>query len=178
MQRDVRKIESIKIQNSEGVTNVFIDRDGMHFLSEVVNTTQNSTDDLKKMKQEVEMYKKAIESLSKKIKEEENRRKKEEYHLIELKKRKMQVEDEILMGTCKTEYQTTAKKFKDNDLIKYIREGNKVICTITNDSGQFKGIAKQHPEDEFNYEKGMQLAKVRAMREMYSSIVYDLEHSF
>ena len=130
------------------------------------------------MKKEREMHVKIIEALSERIRQEEARRRKEEYHLIELKKRKMQVEDEILMGTCKTEYQTIAKKFKDEDLIKYIREGNKVVCTITNDSGQFKGVAKQHPEDEFNYEKGMQLAKARAMKEMYSSMEYDLEHSF
>ena len=136
------------------------------------------TDSIERMKKEREMYFKAIEVLSERIQQEEARRKKEEYHLIELKKRRVQVEDEILMGTCKTEYQTTAKKFKDEDLIKYVREGNKVICTITNNCGKFKGVAKQHPEDEFNYERGMQLAKARAMKEMYSSIEYDLEHSF
>ena len=130
------------------------------------------------MKQEVEMYRRAIESLSKKIKEEEDRRRKEEYHLIELKKRKAQVEDEIIVGTCKTEYRTAAKLFIDEDLIKYVRQGNEVTCIIKNKCGKFKGIAKQHPEDEFDYEKGMQLAKARAMKEMYSSIVYDLEHSF
>ena len=130
------------------------------------------------MKNEREIYIKAAEVLSKKIKEEEEKRKKEEYHLIELKKRKAQVEDEIIVGTCKTEYRTAAKLFIDEDLIKYVRQGNKVTCIIKNKCGKFKGIAKQHPEDKFNYEKGMQLAKTRAMKEMYSSIVYDLEHSF
>ena len=73
MQRDVRKIESIKIQNSEGVTISLIDRNGIHTLSET-NTTQNSTNNLKKMKQEVEMYRRAIESLSKKKKIEEEKK--------------------------------------------------------------------------------------------------------
>ena len=88
-------------------------------------------DSIERMKKEREMYFKAIEVLSERIQQEEARRKKEEYHLIELKKRRVQVEDEILMGTCKTEYQTTAKKFKDEDLIKYVRKGNKVICCLS-----------------------------------------------
>ena len=179
------KIESTTMQDLERATikRECSDRYKIYHLldagSEIINDDgQGFTDSIKRMEKEREMFIKAIEVLSNKIKEEEDKRRKEEYHLIELKKRKMQVEDEILMRTCKTKYQTTAKKFRDEDLIKYIREGNKIICIIKNNCGKFKGVAKQHPEDKFDYKKGMQLAKARAMKEMYSSIVYDLEHSF
>ena len=31
-------------------------------------------------------------------------------------------------------------------------------------------MATQHPEDVFNYEKGMTLARIRAMRSMYAKL--------
>ena len=110
------------------------------------------------------------EKQAKEIKEEEHRRKKSENHLIEKKVRTINVSDKILVGTNRKEYKTSSRNFKEEETIKYVREGNKIICTITNDIGKFQGIAIQHHEDTFDYIKGMRLARVRAMKNMYIKI--------
>ena len=104
------------------------------------------------------------------IKEEEHRRKKSENHLIEKKVRTINTSDKILVGTDREEYKTSPKRLTNQETLKYVRVGNKVICTITNEYGKFQGMATQHPEDVFDYEKGMTLARIRAMRSMYSKL--------
>ena len=122
------------------------------------------------MKEDLEMYRKIADTLVQKIKEEEHRRKKSENHLIEKKARTINVSDKILVGTNRKEYKTSSRNFKEEETIKYVREGNKIICTIANNIGKFQGIAIQHHEDTFDYMKGMSLARVRAMKNMYIKI--------
>ena len=114
--------------------------------------------------------KETLYNLVKKIKEEEHRRKKAENHLIEKKIRTINISEKILVGTNRKEYKTSSRNFKGEETIKHVREGNKIICTITNDIGKFQGIAIQHHEDTFDYMKGMRLARARAMKNMYIKI--------
>ncbi len=124
-----------------------------------IKETLEKAPSLEQMKEDLEIYRKIADALVQKIKEEEHRRKKSENHLIEKKVRTINVSDEILVGTNREE-----------ETIKYVREGNKIICTITNNMGKFQGIAIQHHEDTFDYMKGMSLARVRAMKNMYIKI--------
>lgn len=135
-----------------------------------IKETLEKAPSLEQMKEDLEMYRKIADTLVKKIKEEEHRRKKSENHLIEKKVRTINVSDKILVGTNRKEYKTSSRNFKEEETIKYVREGNKIICTITNDIGRFQGIAIQHHEDTFDYMKGMRLARVRAMKDMYIKI--------
>ena len=135
-----------------------------------IKETLEKAPSLEQMKEDLEMYRKIADTLVQKIKEEENRRKKSENHLIEKKVRTINVSDKILVGTNRKEYKTSSRSFKEEETIKYVREGNKIICTITNDIGKFQGIAIQHHEDTFDYMKGMRLARVRAMKNMYIKI--------
>ena len=137
--------------------------------------TPKETPSLEKMKKELEMYKEMANTLTKQIKEEEQRRKKNENHLIEKKIRTITMHDNILSRTRRKEYTTSTKEFdRIRETIKYIRRGNKIICTITNDMGVFQGIARQHPEDKFDYEDGMTLAMVRAKKDMYTKVEEDI----
>ena len=138
--------------------------------AKAIKETLEKAPSLEQMKEDLEMYRKIADTLVKKIKEEEHRRKKSENHLIEKKVRTINVSDKILVGTNRKEYKTSSRNFKEEETIKYVREGNKIICTITNDIGKFKGIAIQNPEDTFDYMKGMRLARVRAMKNMYIKI--------
>lgn len=135
-----------------------------------IKETLEKAPSLEQMKEDLEMYRKIADTLVQKIKEEENRRKKSENHLIEKKVRTINVSDEILAETNRKEYKTSSRNFKEEETIKYVREGNKIICTITNNIGKFQGIAIQHHEDTFDYMKGMSLARVRAMKNMYIKI--------
>lgn len=135
-----------------------------------IKETLEKAPSLEQMKEDLEMYRKIADTLVQKIKEEEHRRKKSENHLIEKKVRTINVSDEILVGTNRKEYKTSSRNFKEEETIKYVREGNKIICTITNNMGKFQGIAIQHHEDIFDYMKGMSLARVRAMKNMYIKI--------
>lgn len=135
-----------------------------------IKETLEKAPSLEQMKEDLEMYRKIADTLVQKIKEEEHRRKKSENHLIEKKVRTINVSDEILVGTNRKEYKTSSRNFKEEETIKYVREGNKIICTITNNMGKFQGIAIQHHEDTFDYMKGMSLARVRAMKNMYIKI--------
>lgn len=135
-----------------------------------IKETLEKAPSLEQMKEDLEMYRKIAGTLVQKIKEEEHRRKKSENHLIEKKVRTINVSDKILVGTNRKEYKTSSRNFKEEETIKYVREGNKIICTITNDIGKFQGIAIQHHEDTFDYMKGMRLARVRAMKNMYIKI--------
>lgn len=135
-----------------------------------IKETLEKAPSLEQMKEDLEMYRKIADTLVQKIKEEEHRRKKSENHLIEKKVRTINVSDEILVGTNRKEYKTSSRNFKEEETIKYVREGNKIICTITNNIGKFQGIAIQHHEDTFDYMKGMSLARVRAMKNMYIKI--------
>ena len=135
-----------------------------------IKETLEKAPSLEQMKEDLEMYRKIADTLVQKIKEEEYRRKKSENHLIEKKVRIINVSDKILVGTNRKEYKTSSRSFKEEETIKYVREGNKIICTITNDIGKFQGIAIQHHEDTFDYMKGMRLARVRAMKNMYIKI--------
>ena len=139
-----------------------------------IKETLEKAPSLEQMKEDLEMYRKIADTLVQKIKEEEHRRKKSENHLIEKKVRTINVSDKILVGTNRKEYKTSSRSFKEEETIKYVREGNKIICTITNDIGKFQGIAIQHHEDTFDYMKGMRLARVRAMKNMYIKIESDL----
>lgn len=138
--------------------------------AKAIKETLEKAPTLEQMKEDLEMYRKIADTLVKKIKEEEYRRKKSENHLIEKKVRTINVSDKILVGTNRKEYKTSSRSFKEEETIKYVREGNKIICTITNDIGKFQGIAIQHHEDTFDYMKGMRLARVRAMKNMYIKI--------
>lgn len=135
-----------------------------------IKETLEKAPSLEQMKEDLEMYRKIADTLVQKIKEEEHRRKKSENHLIEKKVRTINVSDKILVGANRKEYKTSSRNFKEEETIKYVREGNKIICTITNDIGKFQGIAIQHHEDTFDYMKGMRLARVRAMKNMYIKI--------
>ena len=135
-----------------------------------IKETLEKAPSLEQMKEDLEMYRKIADTLVQKIKEEEHRRKKSENHLIEKKVRTINVSDKILVGTNRKEYKTSSRNFKEEETIKYVREGNKIICTITNDIGKFQGVAIQHHEDTFDYMKGMRLARVRAMKNMYIKI--------
>lgn len=138
--------------------------------AKAIKETLEKAPTLEQMKEDLEMYRKIADTLVQKIKEEEHRRKKSENHLIEKKVRTINVSDKILVGTNRKEYKTSSRSFKEEETIKYVREGNKIICTITNDIGKFQGIAIQHHEDTFDYMKGMRLARVRAMKNMYIKI--------
>ena len=138
--------------------------------AKAIKETLEKAPSLEQMKEDLEMYRKIADTLVQKIKEEEHRRKKSENHLIEKKVRTINVSDKILVGTNRKEYKTSSRNFKEEETIKYVREGNKIICTITNDIGKFQGIAIQHHEDTFDYMKGMRLARVRAMKNMYIKI--------
>lgn len=138
--------------------------------AKAIKETLEKAPSLEQMKEDLEMYRKIADALVQKIKEEEHRRKKSENHLIEKKVRTINVSDRILVGTNRKEYKTSSRNFKEEETIKYVREGNKIICTIANDIGKFQGIAIQHHEDTFDYTKGMTLAKVRAMKNMYIKI--------
>ena len=142
--------------------------------AKAIKETLEKAPTLEQMKEDLEMYRKIADTLVQKIKEEEHRRKKSENHLIEKKVRTINVSDKILVGTNRKEYKTSSRSFKEEETIKYVREGNKIICTITNDIGKFQGIAIQHHEDTFDYMKGMRLARVRAMKNMYIKIESDL----
>ena len=135
-----------------------------------IKETLEKAPSLEQMKEDLEMYRKIADTLVQKIKEEEHRRKKSENHLIEKKVRTINVSDKILVGTNRKEYKTSSRNFKEEETIKYVREGNKIICTIANNIGKFQGIAIQHHEDTFDYMKGMSLARVRAMKNMYIKI--------
>lgn len=138
--------------------------------AKAIKETLEKAPTIEQMKEDLEMYRKIADNLVKKIKEEEHRRKKSENHLIEKKVRTINTSDKILVGTDRKEYKTSSRNFKEEETIKYVREGNKIICTITNDIGKFQGIAIQHHEDAFDYMKGMSLARVRAMKNMYIKI--------
>ena len=130
---------------------------------------------LEDMKKDLEMHNKMASALLKKIKEEEFRIKKEENHLIEKKERTTVITDKILFSTNKKEYKTAnATPSERKDIIKYVRKGNQIVCTITNEMGVFQGVAIQHPDDKFNYEDGMTLAAVRANKDMYNKLELDL----
>ena len=135
-----------------------------------IKETLEKAPTLEQMKEDLETYRKIADVLVEKIKEEEHRRKKSENHLIEKKVRTINTSDKILVGTDREEYKTSPKRLTNQETLKYVRVGNKVICTITNDIGKFQGIAIQHHEDAFDYMKGMSLARVRAMKNMYIKI--------
>lgn len=140
-----------------------------------IKETLKKAPTLEDMKKDLEIHNKIVSTLAKKIKEEEFRRKKEENHLIEKKERTTVIADEILFRTNKKEYKKiNATPSERKDIIKYVRKGNKTICTITNGMGVFQGVAIQHPEDKFNYEDGMTLAAVRANKDMYTKLESDL----
>lgn len=113
--------------------------------------------------------------------------------LDELKAEMEKLEKEIAeeninehIATCtvrKTEYisfeQHISKekvKFKEHNIkdrdyaIEYIRKGNQVICTFSNSSVTGKGISKCHPDDKFNYGKGVIIAELRARANFYNKI--------
>ena len=139
-----------------------------------IKETLKKAPTLEDMKKDLEIHNKIVSTLTKKIKEEEFRRKKEENHLIEKKERKTTIDDKILFST-KKEYKTlNTTPSERKDIIKYVRKGNQIVCTITNEMGVFQGVAIQHPEDKFNYEDGMTLAAVRANKDMYNKLELDL----
>lgn len=142
--------------------------------AKAIKETLEKAPTIEQMKEDLEMYRKIADNLVQKIKEEEERRRKSENHLIEKKIRTISISDKILAGTVKEEYKTTPKTLEEKEVIKYVREGNKIICTIDNNMGRFKGVATQHHEDVFDYEKGMQLARIRAIRNMYAKVELDL----
>ena len=140
-----------------------------------IKETLEKAPTLEQMKEDLEMYRKIADTLVQKIKEEEHRRKKSENHLIEKKVRTTVIADKILFSTNKKEYKTVnATPSERKDIIKYVRKGNQIVCTITNEMGVFQGVAIQHPEDKFNYEDGMTLAAVRANKDMYNKLELDL----
>ena len=140
-----------------------------------IKETLKKAPTLEDMKKDLEIHNKIVSTLTKKIKEEELRRKRNENHLIEKKIRTTSVSEKILTGIDREEYKTRTKKpFKREEVIKYTRKGNEIVCTITNSMGVFQGIARQHPEDKFSYEDGMTLAMVRAKKDMYTKLESDL----
>ncbi len=141
---------------------------------EKIEETLHKAPTLEQMKHDLEMYNKIASTLVDKIKQEEDKRKKDTHHLIEKKVRSIRISDKILRGTDKKDYQTEPKNMMHNEEIKYVREGNKIICTIKTPAGTFMGIARQHEDDKFRYEDGMTLAMVRARRKMYAKIESDL----
>ena len=131
-----------------------------------IKETLKKAPTLEDMKKDLEIYNKIASILTKKIKEEEFRRKKEVTTVIANK---------ILFSTNKKEYKTfNATPSERKDIIKYVRKGNQIVCTITNGMGVFQGVAIQHPDDKFNYESGMMLAMVRANKDMCNKMELDL----
>ena len=125
---------------------------------------------LSEMKRDLKSCNELAKFLSKKIREEEQRRKKETHHLIEKKVRRTIAVDEILYGTDRETYTTEPKRFQKYETLKYIRKGNTIECILTTVDGRFKGVATRHEEDEFDYKAGMSLARIRAMKNMYTQI--------
>ena len=125
---------------------------------------------IEKMREELELYKRIAETILEKIKEEELRRRKETNHLIEKKIRTIKVEDEVLAETNRKEYKTRSKRFLDKEIVKYTRKGNSIECIISNKNGRFKGVARRHEDDKFDYESGMKLARIRAMKNMFTEL--------
>ena len=142
--------------------------------TETIKETLEKSPSIEEMKKELKKYNELAETLLKKIEKEEKRIDKEVNHLIEKKVRTMHIKDDVLFGTNRKEYKTEARNFSNKETLKYVREGNSIICTITNHFGKFKGKATRHEEDKFDYEFGMMLAKVRAMKNMYSKLESDL----
>ena len=169
------KVESIDLEDLNGdvlfkIAQQIFKGNPKEKQAKAIKETLEKAPTIEQMKEDLEMYRKIADTLVKKIKEEEHRRKKSENHLIEKKVRTINVSDKILVGTNRKEYKTSPKNFKEEETIKYVREGNKIICTIVNDMGKFQGVAMQHHEDTFDYVKGMILARVRAMKNMYIEI--------
>ena len=131
--------------------------------------TPKETPSLEKMKKELEMYKEMANTLTKQIKEEEQRRKKNENHLIEKKVRTITQEDKMIYRSKLKSFKSVPKKMLEEEIYTYERKGNKVICKIKTSVGTFIGEAMQHPEDNFDYESGMMLARVRAKKKMYEN---------
>ena len=53
-------------------------------------------------------------------------------------------------------------------VFRFLRKGSKVICTIYDHTGQVevgRGVSKCHYEDEFDYQKGINIAELRAMQD-------------
>lgn len=60
---------------------------------------------------------------------------------------------------------------KTKDFVfRFLRKGSKVICTIYDHTGQVelgRGVSKCHYEDEFDYQKGINIAELRAMQDKF-----------
>ena len=138
--------------------------------AKAIKETLEKAPTLEQMKEDLDVYNKIAKVLSEKIKEEEKRRRKNAHHLIEKKVRTIKIEDEILAGTDREGYTTKPKKILDKEILKYVRKGNTIECTISNKNGKFKGLARRHEDDKFSYKSGMELARVRAMKNMYAEI--------
>ena len=53
-------------------------------------------------------------------------------------------------------------------VFRFLRKGSKVICTIYDHTGEVevgRGVSKCHYKDEFNYQKGINIAELRAMQD-------------
>lgn len=139
-----------------------------------IKETLEKSPSIEEMKEELEKYNELAKILSKKIKEEERRDNKKTNHLIEKKVRIMKGDEYILFGTDREEYKTNPKEFRNKETLTYRRNGNSIKCVITNPLGRFTGVATRHEEDKFDYESGMTLARVRAMKNMYNKLESDL----
>lgn len=122
---------------------------------------------LETMKEDLDICNQIAKILSEKITEEEKKRFKQENHLIEKKVRMITKEDKMVYRSKLKSFKSVPKKILEEEIYTYERKGNKVICKIKTSVGTFIGEAIQHPEDNFNYESGMMLARVRAKKKMY-----------
>lgn len=130
--------------------------------------TKNPT--LDEMKSDLDIYNKIVETLKGKIEEEENKRFEEENHWIEQKVRKIHIKDSMVFGMDDKRHKSKERDLTGSETLTYRREDNKITCILSTELGIFKGIARQHEEDKFNYETGMMLAKIRAEKQMYTEL--------
>ena len=144
---------------------IYKDKDIKSIIDEMMEKIDKPT--LETMKEDLDICNQIAKILSEKITEEEKKRFKQENHLIEKKVRMITKEDKMVYRSKLKSFKSVPKKILEEEIYTYERKGNKVICKIKTSVGTFIGEAIQHPEDDFNYESGMMLARVRAKKKMY-----------
>ena len=149
------------------ISTIYEDKEINSIIDKMMGKTNKPT--LETMKEELDICNQIAKILSEKITEEEKKRFKQENHLIEKKVRTITQEDKMIYRSKLKSFKSVPKKMLEEEIYTYERKGNKVICKIKTSAGTFIGEAMQHPEDNFDYESGMMLARVRAKKKMYEN---------
>ena len=149
------------------ISTIYEDKEINSIIDKMMGKTNKPT--LETMKEDLDICNQIAKILSEKITEEEKKRFKQENHLIEKKVRTITQEDKMIYRSKLKSFKSVPKKMLEEEIYTYERKGNKVICKIKTSVGTFIGEAMQHPEDNFDYESGMMLARVRAKKKMYEN---------